>query len=243
MHKYAHAFQTVNNYGGHSFANIWDPAVGSQVFSLSQHWYAGGDPVQTVECGWQVFPQQYGSTLPVLFIYWTADDYQHTGNYNLDKPAFVQTNNAWALGGALNTISITDGQQYELEILWNLQGGNWWLYLQGTTAANAVGYFPTSLFNGGQMATNATEIDYGGEVVDATSWPPMGSGAFANAGPNVAAYHRDIYFFPAGAATAQPANLTPEQPSPSCFTIAVNSGPDPWNEYFYFGGPGGGGCQ
>jgi len=140
VHKYAHAYQTVDNVGGHSFVNVWDPAVGSQVFSLSQHWYAGGDPVQTVECGWQVFPGKYNTTQPCLFIYWTADGYQNTGNYNLDATAFVQTNRAWALGGTLAPASVFGGQQYELEMSWYFSGGNWWLYLRGTTSAEDVGY-------------------------------------------------------------------------------------------------------
>lgn len=243
MHKYANAFQAVANNGGHSFLNIWAPDVGAQVFSLSQHWYSGGSPVQTVECGWQVFPSKYNKASPVLFVYWTADDYQTTGNYNLDKPAFVQTNNTWALGGSLSTISTSGGQQYELEVMWNLQDGNWWLYLQGTSAASAVGYFPTSLFNGGQMSVNATNIDFGGEVLNATSWPAMGSGAHANAGPNFAAYQRNVYYFPTGGDGALPAGLTQVQASPNCFTIAVGSAPDPWNVYFYFGGPGGNSCE
>ena len=41
--RWAHAFQNVNNNGGHSFLNLWDPAIGAnQIFSLSQHWYVGG---------------------------------------------------------------------------------------------------------------------------------------------------------------------------------------------------------
>ena len=117
-HRWAHAFQQVLNYGGHSFLNIWDPTIDpSQVFSLSQHWYMGGSGAntQTAEVGWQVFPSLYQNTSPVLFIYWTADNYQQTGCYNLTGPGFIQTNNAWPLGGALSTISITAGQQFELE--------------------------------------------------------------------------------------------------------------------------------
>ena len=48
--------------------------------------------LQTAEVGWQVYPQMYGNTKPVFFIYWTADDYKSLGCYNLTCPAFVQTN-------------------------------------------------------------------------------------------------------------------------------------------------------
>ena len=106
-HRWAHAFQSVNNVGGHSFLNLWQPAIGAnQIFSLSQHWYAGGSGanLQTAEVGWQVYPQFYNnSPRPVFFIYWTADGYGSTGCYNLTCSAFVQTNNSWAIGGAIPT--------------------------------------------------------------------------------------------------------------------------------------------
>ena len=238
VHKYAHAYQGVDNLGGHSFLNVWDPAVGSQVFSLSQHWYAGGSPVQTAECGWQVFPAKYNTTQPVLFIYWTADDYKTTGAYNLEGSHFIQTSSSWAIGGTLAAWdSAYGGAQYEIEMQWYLTGGNWWLYLGG----NAVGYYPGSQYGGGQLASSATNIDYGGEVVDNTSWPPMGSGSFANAGYSYTAYQRDIEYISTGGGLVS-ASLTPQQLSPSCFTISVQMFAAPWNETIYFGGPGGTGC-
>lgn len=244
-HKYAHAYQIVKNLGGHSFLNVWQPGIGAnQIFSLSQHWYAGGsgNKLQTVECGWQVYPQMYGNNKPCLFIYWTADGYNQTGNYNLTKPAFVQTNKAWTLGGALSPVSTYNGAQFELEFTWYLFKGNWWLYLKGTTANEAIGYYPTSLFAGGQLATCALDIDYGGETVGTTSWPAMGSGHLPSEGFGKAAYQRRIYYFPvAGGATN--ASLTTSQPSPSCYKINFfASGGSAWNPYFFFGGPGGSGC-
>jgi hypothetical protein len=242
-HKYAHARQTVNNLGGHSFLSVWQPGIGAnQVFSLSQHWYAGGTGthLQTVECGWQVYPGKYGTSKPCLFIYWTADGYGSTGNYNLDKKAFVQTNPAWTLGGSLSPVSTYNGAQYELEFSWYFSGGNWWLYLKGTSASAAIGYYPKSLFSGGQLATCATSIDYGGETTGTTSWPPMGSGHFPAEGFGKAAFHRNIYYFPT-AGGAINASLSAVQNSPSCYKINLLSGGS-WNPYFYFGGPGGSGC-
>src|SRR5262249_16764445 len=113
-HRWAHAAQNVNNLGGHSYLNVWDPPIRADpIFSLSQHWYVGGSGagLQTAEVGWQVYPQMYGNTRPVFFIYWTADDYQTTGCYNLSCSAFVQTNNAWPIGGALSSWSTSGGQQ------------------------------------------------------------------------------------------------------------------------------------
>lgn len=240
VHKYAHAYQVVDNLGGHNFLNVWAPPIGpNQVFSLSQHWYTGGSgaQLQTAEVGWQVFPQKYSTAQPVLFIYWTADDYQSTGCYNLDGVGFVQTDPQWAFGATFSPPSTSGGTQYEIEAGWYLSAGNWWLYLKG----GAVGYYPTSLYSGGQMASHATDVDYGGEAVGDGTWPPMGSGAFASAGWQKAAYQRDIFFFPTGGGT-QYADLTPLQPSPACYTIGVASTSPPWNEYFYFGGPGGTNC-
>jgi hypothetical protein len=244
IHKYAHAFQTVDNLGGHSFLNIWQPKLsGNEVFSLSQHWYSAGSDaqLQTVEAGWQVFPQKYhGSLFPCLFIYWTTDGYQHTGNYNLDAAAFVQTNNNWALGGTFQNMSIKDGQQIELELTWELSDGNWWLFLDGLASENAIGYYPASIYNNGPISTLATGIDYGGETVGSTSWPEMGSGEFADRGWQKAAYQRNIFYYKPDRSTAW-ADLTPSQLSPACYTIEVKNISN-WGESFFYGGPGGTGC-
>ena len=92
------------------------------------------------------------------------------------------------------------------------------------------------------MSQCATNVDYGGEAVNQTVWPPMGSGAFANLGYQNAAYQRNIFFFDT-AGNAQQATLTPAQLSPNCYTIDVESGSDPWDTYFFFGGPGGNSCS
>jgi neprosin-like protein len=243
-HRWAHAYQNVSNRGGHSFLNVWDPPIGpNQVFSLSQHWYVGGSGggLQTAEVGWQVYPQMYGNTKPVFFIYWTADDYQTTGCYNLTCTAFVQTNGSWAIGGALSPSSTPGGRQFEIDVSFYLVNGNWWLYVGGGAAANAIGYYPTSLYRNGALASQAAEIDFGGEVVGTTSWPPMGSGAFANQGYQHAAYQRDVRYFPSGGGNVA-ASLTAAAASPACFTATVTSFNPPWNETLFFGGPGGNNC-
>ena len=240
-HRWAHAYQNVANLGGHDFINVWKPSIGAnQIFSLSQHWYVGGSGggLQTAEVGWQVYPGLYGNSNPCLFIYWTADGYQNTGCYNLSCTAFVQTSHVWTFGGALAPVSTYGGTQYELQVAFYLYQGNWWLYLQGTDAAHAVGYYPTSIYKGGAMATAAAEIDYGGETVGTTSFPPMGSGHFASEGFGKACYQRDIYYFPTGGGGTY-ANLTPSQAWPACYTVQkVNYAP-PWNDTIYYGGPGG----
>ncbi len=251
VHKYAHAYEQVHNLGGASLLNLWMPPINTgatQVFSLSQHWYTGGNPVQTVEGGWQAFPQKYHTVNSVLFIYWTADGYKRTGCYNLDCAAFVQTNSHWALGATFSHYSTPGGTQYEFELQWQLSGGNWWLFLAGSGTPEAVGYYPTALYGNGQLASFATEIDYGGEVVGTTSWPQMGSGVAASRGFRHAAYQRQIFYADLSTATHW-STLSPYA-SPrsrgrgSCYSINFipASAGGSWDSYFFFGGAGGGGC-
>jgi hypothetical protein len=238
-HEYAHASQSVANLGGHSVLSVWDPAIsGNQTFSLAQHWYVaeGHTGLQTAEVGWQVYPELYGHAKPVLFVYWTADGYQATGSYNLDGGHFVQVSPTCPVGIAIDPTSVSGGAQVELELTYLLSDGKWWLYVNGTDPANAVGYFPVDLYAGGPMATAAEEIDYGGETVGNGSYPPMGSGVFASQGYRSSAYQRNIYYYPPGGGSAN-ASLTPSEDWPQSYTIAVGTSQD-WGEYFYFGGPG-----
>jgi Neprosin/Neprosin activation peptide len=241
-HRWAHAYQNVDNGGGHSFLNLWRPAIGAnQIFSLSQHWYVGGSGanLQTIECGWQVYPAFYGDAEPHLFTYWTADNYNLTGCYNLTCQAFIQTSSSFAPGMTVGPISVSGGPQYRIELAYWLTGGRWWLYYNGTQGSNAIGYYPVTLYQGGALATHATEIDYGGETVGTTSFPPMGSGAFANQGWQRAAYQRTIGYWPPPGGTMINASLTPSQAWPNCYTAEVVLYGDPWYETVWFGGPGG----
>jgi hypothetical protein len=241
-HRWAHAYQFVDNGGGHSYLNLWQPAIGAnQIFSLSQHWYTAGSGtgLQTIECGWQVYPGLYGDGRPHLFTYWTADGYSSTGCYNLTCSAFVQTSSTFAPGMAVGPISVSGGAQYSMELAYWLTGGRWWLYYNGTSGSNAIGYYPVSLYQGGPLASKATEIDYGGETVGTTSFPPMGSGAFANQGWQRAAYQRTIGYWPPTGGAMINASLTPSQGWPSCYTADVVMYAAPWYETLWYGGPGG----
>jgi Neprosin/Neprosin activation peptide len=241
-HRWAHAYQNVNNGGGHSFLNMWRPAIGAnQIFSLSQHWYVGGSGanLQTIECGWQVYPGLYGDAQPHLFTYWTADDYTSTGCYNLSCGAFVQISSSFAPGMVVGPISVTGGPQYSMELAYWHTGGRWWLYYNGTQGSNAIGYYPDTLYGGGALAGHATEIDYGGETVGTTSFPPMGSGAFANQGWQHAAYQRNIGYWPPPGGAMINANLSPSQAWPGCYTAQVTFYAPPWSETLWYGGPGG----
>ncbi|EDR02747.1 uncharacterized protein LACBIDRAFT_307948 [Laccaria bicolor S238N-H82] len=249
-HLYAYSYQPVTNYGGHSWLNLWSP-VGD--FSISQQWYVGGSgaSTQTVEGGWIVYPQKF-SAQAVLFIFYTPDDYS-TGCYNLECKGFVQINNNWQLGGTFGQYSVTGGVQKGVDLQWYFYQGNWWLYLRGAGAYDAVGYYPGSIYNGGQLTKSAQLIEYGGEVLrftTAVAWPQMGSGMFPDKGFEQAAYQNAIFYSPPDVnGSASPtvwSDLTKAViGSRSCWDINITEsaqGGD-WGTFFFFGGPGGDTCQ
>ena len=238
-HHYGTGAQGVNNNGGASFLNLWSPVPVAGGFSLSQHWYTGGsftgNTLQTVEGGWQVYPGKYGTATPRLFIYWTANAYVSTGCYNLDCKAFVQTNKTWVLGGALSPVSTPGGTQYQINMQWKRDPGtgNWWLFLQGSGAQTAVGYYPKALYGVGALTQNATEIEYGGEVYGLPTSGQMGSGAFAAQGFGKACYQGQIFYIETAGPSAW-ADLSGYESDPKCYTETGGMVAD---SNFYFGGP------
>jgi len=247
-HRYAVGYQQVDNIGGHGFISTYAPSVNAnETFSLAQHWYSGGSGsnLQTVEVGWQVFPQKYGHANPVLFIFWTSDAYATGGAYNLDSPGFVQVNSNVTIGGAIAPVSTVGGQQNEIEIAAYFANNAWWLYFGGLASSNAIGYYPTTLFGNGAMATAADTIEFGGETVSGTppagEWGPMGSGAYGSTGWQQSAFQRYIYYYPANGG-AEWANLLVVQPVSACYSFNGGFDSTAWGTYFFFGGPGGGDC-
>ena len=83
---------------------------------------------------------------------------------------------------ALSLVSVPGGAQYTMELTYWHTGGRWWLYYNGTAGTNAIGYYPDTIYKGGALTGNASEIDYGGETVGTTSFPPMGSGVICKSG-------------------------------------------------------------
>jgi len=232
-HYYAHAYQRVENTGATSTLNLWSPTVASGEMSLSQQWIVAGsgDGLQTVEGGWQVMPRKYTTNLAVPFIYWTSADYAD-GCYNLECTAFVQVESQWLLGAPwpADKYSVSNGQQTGFRQAWYYYQGNWWLEINGV----AIGYYPGSLYGTGPLASGAaTAVDFGGEDTGTTGALQMGSGQFANAGAQLAAFQSKILFYLTDGGTL-PAALVPSQHYPSCYTIDLTSGSSP---YFYFGGP------
>jgi hypothetical protein len=255
LHLHDYTQQWVYNLGGNSTLSVNSPYVyppWGEDFSLSQVWYVGfnyGAPsdyqTQTVEAGWQVYPNFYLDEQPHLFAYFTADNYQ---NYRVDVAhgcydygcGFVQYSGSLFLGVPLSPVSVPGGAQFEVPIKYEWWAGNWWLQVNGEW----VGYYPGSLFGPGDMATHSDLIVFGGEIVggDGTSYnyyPPMGSDYWGTDGWPLAAYQRQIWYFD-GAYNGNWTTLTPVNECPAGTSIL---GPDwggsDWAIYFFFGGPGG----
>lgn len=245
LHKYSVFDQTVANWGGNSTINVWSPPVNTgagEDFSLTQHWYVGGSGtslpgLQTVEVGWQNYPNKYGDQRSRLFIYHTADGYNTTGCYNLDCGDFVQVNGGVYLGGGFTHYSTTGGGQWEFAIQVQFYQGNWWIFYGNTP----FGYYPGSQFHGGQLTSNATHVQYGTESTGTTQWPPEGGGALPSLGWAQAAYQHNVFYIDTSAhgiwASLSPWNVAP------CYGLnGPLAGSNDWTVYFYDGGPGGSGC-
>jgi hypothetical protein len=152
----------------------------------------------------------------------------------------VQVSNTYALGSGLYNYSVYGGSQIDSPIQWILSGGNWWINVNGTW----LGYYPGWFYRGGQLTRYATDIEFGGETdSDARNgfyyYAPMGSGSFANAWWQHAAYQRAIWYTDTGY-TSRWANMTSATEAGSCYSV---DGPhyedSAWGIHFFFGWPGG----
>lgn len=243
-HQYAHAAQhNLHNVGAHTRINVWNPHVqASTEFSLSQLWVVGGSGgnLQTLEAGVQKYVNLYGNAEPHLFIYSTSDGYGPAGCYNLDCGRFVQVSNTALIGATLSPSSITGGAQYEMELAWFLSSGNWWLKVNGAW----IGYYPGSLFNAAGLASGASVIDFGGEIIDDRgqhgyhTYTAMGSGAYPAARWQKAAFQRNIWYYPNTTTAYHATGLTAYRDNAYCYDIALYNNDPSWGTYFFYGGPG-----
>ena len=255
-HRHAHASQAVANIGLRSTLSVWSPNPDPGSFSLSQTWLTGtkNGVLQTIESGWQVYPEVYGDRLPHLFIFFTRYSYaQGSGWYNLDRPSseplgFTQfstpASQSWKIGKSLESSGIATGSSFTLQ--WQRgDDGNWYLYLQRPGGPqDAVGHYPGKLFGNGAMATAGDTIDFGGEVcsrvggASSTATGQMGSGQPAKAGYPGAALHDRIYYLAPGSAKLMPAKLTAQidQWDAPFYSVSPGLRDNGRRVYFYFGG-------
>jgi hypothetical protein len=245
-YEYAREYQYVTNWGFQSFINIWDPSVqASGEHSISQIWVANNccnSNQETAETGWTVDPLKFGDDNTHFFIYWTDDNYQSTGCYDLDCTGFVQTNNSVTPGVYFSTVSSAGGTQYDAELSWEKSSStsNWWLLWEGSTW---LGYYPTSLYTHG-MATQASFTAYGGEVYNSEpggqhTSTQMGSGQFASAGWQYAAHQRHLQYINTSYSTID-VSPSAQVNNSNCYSMSngYDGTGDGWGAYEFFGGPG-----
>jgi hypothetical protein len=148
--------------------------------------------------------------------------------------------------------SITGGNQYSLDVEVRLYQGHWWVKVAGQWA----GYYPYckggdappcdqgTLFSASGIRDYVSRMDWYGEVYDSSAPAPtstdMGSGKFASAGWQKAAYFRNLTYF-----WAPSTYWWWDSGSLSVTDSACYSGSGPfyssnsaWRNWFYFGGPG-----
>ncbi len=233
--------------------SVNDPIIGDpdSEFSLSQVWVLAGsyanDDLNTAETGWHVYPALHPSNFPLaphLFIYWTMDAYQGTGCYNLHCAGFVQVNRYWVLGGVLapyTTLGENANSEYEvrIRIVYDSQTPGWWLNVQGTW----VGYWPSAIYT--TLQTGADQLQWGGEIApsDRTNGHTttgMGSGAFAQNGFPVAAYHKQVTYADYSGKFYDADFSYAAVTDANCYNLEAGNDPGSSSgSYFYFGGPGG----
>jgi hypothetical protein len=251
QHQYAHAYRNVTNWGAQAIINVWKSATElNSEFSLGQIWVVAGSGsgLQTLEVGTQKYHNLYNDDNAHLFIYSTRGGYApNTGCYNNTCGDFVQVSSSIYPGAVLSPVSIFNGTQYEASMQWfkDMDGGAWWLNFQGQW----VGYYPRALYNAAGVQNRATEIDFGGEIIDNRNLnlhtsTDMGSGSFPSAWFQKAAYMKQLRYnyttttSPNTVWNTEATGLTTSRSDAACYDIAYYSGDASWGSYFFYGGPG-----
>lgn len=248
VHKYAHAYESVANFGTEGTINTWRPYVQwSNEFSLGQLWLVNGfgTGLQTCEVGAQTYYDIYGDWNPHLFIYYTTNGYTQSGDnlggYNTDVAGWVQSSTQVYPGMRLAE-SVQGGDQYELALKVTLSQGNWWVRVGNEW----MGYYPGGLYSVAGLRNQAASVDWGGEIVDDVANHPeptatwMGSGHFPYEGWQHAAYMRNLAYQADPAGTMVAVQGYPSVTNPAAYQIATDfSGTSTWGSNFYWGGAGG----
>jgi hypothetical protein len=251
-HRYASTIQRILCFGGEGVLSAFDPyCENPDDFSLMQLALVNADSgkMQTVEAGWQERKDSYGDWFPHLFLYYTTNGYEQDdddlGGYNQDVDGWVQVDRAIYPGAISSPNSRRGGDQYGMQIKFQLHRGNWWFMCNGKW----IGYYPASLFMGNQsvfstLGDHAGIISFYGEVHDSNDVPgktrsDMGSGYWPEYGWLWAAYQRNLKVQTdrAGAMSNYDAVGWATDPDMYDLESHMNSGTS-WESYFWLGGPG-----
>jgi hypothetical protein len=154
------------------------------VFSLAQLWLvrpyaAWGEKVQTIESGWQVYPNRVsGSGSPYLFVFFNPDGYLRADQggrngylVNQYGEGFIYYDNpGWVIGSPLDTDLITQSEgpdaQFGLMMRWvSYDTGDWELWIgPSVDELRAVGYIPGPLYGHVRDGQAFDTLEFGGEV-------------------------------------------------------------------------------
>jgi hypothetical protein len=248
-HQYAKVDQYAANWGGDAVMNLWNPYTElDSEFSLSQLWVVrgSGSDKQTLESGWQDYPNLYGSHSPKLFVYSTQDGYGSTGCYNGTCGDFVQYSASITPTIGWTNHSSNGGTQYIIQLRWQRDdtNNNWWL-MYGT---QWVGYYPGSLFDSAGVRNEAERVSYGGEIIDndpsGHTYTDMGSGGYPAAGWAQTAYTRTLRTISTSNVWQAAGTASEYRTDSYCYDVDLSYSAGTWANYFYFGGEGyGSNCQ
>ncbi|XP_010923383.1 protein neprosin isoform X1 [Elaeis guineensis] len=240
-HRYEYAIIYTKGdvfYGAKGTINVWNPKVQEQdEYSTSQIWVIGGprEYLNAIEAGWHVMPSLYGDNKTRLFTFWTIDNSESIGCYNLLCSGFVQVNKEIALGATIYPISSYDGPQYAITLLiWqDPNTGNWWLQYGNRSP---LGYWPSSLFS--YLYDGASEVQWGGKVLNLNvngqhTSTEMGSGHFSTDDARRASFIKNVQIVDRSNKLQTPPNGGEVMTQSACYDI-LNT----YRGVFYYGGPG-----
>jgi hypothetical protein len=251
-HRYASTSQNIICFGGEGVLSAFDPyCENPDDFSLMQIALVNTDTgkMQTVEAGWQERKDSYGDWFPHLFLFYTTNGYtdegDNKGGYNQDVDGWVQYDGSVHPGAISSPNSTRGGDQYVMQIKFQLYQGNWWFMCNGRW----LGYYPASLFMGNRsvfstLGDHAERIAFYGEIYDSNDVPgktrsDMGSGYWPEYGWQWAAYQRNLKVQTDRVGGLSNYNGVGWASDTDMYDIEthMNSGTT-WESYFWMGGPG-----
>ena len=251
-HRYANSNQSIICFGGEGVLSAFDPyCENPDDFSLMQIALSNGDTgrLQTIEAGWQERKDSYGDWVPHLFLYYTTNGYSDEGDdeggYNQDVDGWVQYDGSVYPGAISSPNSTRGGDQYVMQIKFQLYQANWWFMCNGRW----LGYYPASLFMGNRsvfstLGDHADSISFYGEIYDSNETPgktrsDMGSGYWPEYGWQWAAYQRNLKVQTdrSGGLTNYNGSGWASDTDMYDIEMHMNSGTN-WESYFWMGGPG-----
>lgn len=261
MRGYFHAtcVQSISAYGCQGTFNVWNPTVDNSVakggdHSISQIWLVNNQKGhrQTIEGGLVVKQAINGDTATHVFTYFTTCGYEppsgdNLGGWNRLQKGWIQVHPTLFPGMNVGVENSTPGgTQYEISMQFSLVQNNWWFGLSQNGSFSWLGYYPSSLFNGG-LGDHAESVHFGGEIHSSLTNPctttnQMGSGRQAAIGWGYAAYQRNLLVQTDATGTltrfrGKGEFGTGANCNPNPYTIATVGNQTTWGTYQYFGGP------